>query len=546
MLIEIQCDQFLNKDPVIFKKGLNIVLGQENARNSIGKTTFLLIIDFAFGGKDYVLMNDQDVNKHINFHVIKFAFEFDKKKYYFSRSTGDINVVNECDENYQTIRQISLDTYNTFLNNKYGMSKISDSFREQVSPYFRIYGRDNYDEKFPLKGFRGDKPANGLKRLMQLFEVYGPVEELSNLVNDADDRKKTHKNALKYQYLSGAENKTEFRNNAVKIKILEKKIEQLEQKSDDGVLEMDSVQSERIQDILSQLRILRRQAQQIQNQMDAIDHDAELQKRSIVSDFSDLKEFFPDVDVKRLETIESFHKKLSNVMTKEGNAERKELTDSLDLINKQVEYMEGHLLEVKKTPNVELSVLQRYAELDRELTKLQAANKYFTEKESLESETSDLHARLKELVKSVTRQLQNDINIEMHKLNTVVCGPSSTAPILSIESDKKYVFTVVDDKGTGSQTRGMFLLDLAILSITKLPALIHDSYSIKQVEDPVMINLMKEYDKSPKQVFIALDKGESYSEDGTLPEIIAKNTCLRLAEGSELFGWAWNKRQSLK
>ena len=58
MLFEISCDKFLEngqvRPAVKFHKGLNVVLGTELRANSIGKSTFLLIIDFVFGGNDYV------------------------------------------------------------------------------------------------------------------------------------------------------------------------------------------------------------------------------------------------------------------------------------------------------------------------------------------------------------------------------------------------------------------------------------------------------------------------------------------------------------
>ena len=56
MLIEICCDKFMDggevRPPIKFEKGLNTILGASRASNSIGKSTFLMVIDFVFGGKD--------------------------------------------------------------------------------------------------------------------------------------------------------------------------------------------------------------------------------------------------------------------------------------------------------------------------------------------------------------------------------------------------------------------------------------------------------------------------------------------------------------
>ena len=54
MLREIFCDQFISqgeiRKPIVFHKGLNSILGSNTGSNSIGKSTFLMIIDFVFGG----------------------------------------------------------------------------------------------------------------------------------------------------------------------------------------------------------------------------------------------------------------------------------------------------------------------------------------------------------------------------------------------------------------------------------------------------------------------------------------------------------------
>ena len=44
MLREIYCDKFYQKQ-IVFNPGLSVVLGTNTGDNSIGKSTFLLIVD---------------------------------------------------------------------------------------------------------------------------------------------------------------------------------------------------------------------------------------------------------------------------------------------------------------------------------------------------------------------------------------------------------------------------------------------------------------------------------------------------------------------
>ena len=52
MLKSISCNKFIShgvvREPIIFHSGLNTVLGSPDAKNSIGKSTLLMIIDFVF------------------------------------------------------------------------------------------------------------------------------------------------------------------------------------------------------------------------------------------------------------------------------------------------------------------------------------------------------------------------------------------------------------------------------------------------------------------------------------------------------------------
>ena len=82
MLCEIYCEKF-HQNRITFHEGLNTILGDKNGSNSIGKSTFLMIIDFVFGGKDY-LNKSIDVQNNIKKHEICFTFLFSDK--YFSCS----------------------------------------------------------------------------------------------------------------------------------------------------------------------------------------------------------------------------------------------------------------------------------------------------------------------------------------------------------------------------------------------------------------------------------------------------------------------------
>ena len=74
MLKEIYCPLFKEgktlRSPILFHKGLNIILGSEQGKaGSIGKSTMLLIIDFVFGGNAYM---KSDAVQQLGEHTVYF------------------------------------------------------------------------------------------------------------------------------------------------------------------------------------------------------------------------------------------------------------------------------------------------------------------------------------------------------------------------------------------------------------------------------------------------------------------------------------------
>ena len=196
MLNEIICDEFKEKK-ITFHKGLNVVLGDELGSNSIGKSTFLMIIDYVYGGKDYV-MKSTDIQKNVGTHIIKFSFVFNGENYYFSRNTDDTEYINVCNDKYEIVKKITIDQYTATLKRLYGFAEKDISFRDVVGRYIRVYGKENLNEKHPLDVVRNEKAVQAVNALLKLFEMYEAIRELEELAKRKNDELKTFKNAQKY------------------------------------------------------------------------------------------------------------------------------------------------------------------------------------------------------------------------------------------------------------------------------------------------------------------------------------------------------------
>ena len=95
-----------------------------------------------------------------------------------------------------------------------------------------------------------------------------------------------------------------------------------------------------------------------------------------------------------------------------------------------------------------------------------------------------------------------------------------------------------NDSGTGTSCRGLILFDLAVLKLTNLPILIHDSVIHKQIEDYAFDKLLDLYEESGKQIFIAMDKQNSFGEE--VEKKLEDAAVLHLSKGgNELYGAPW-------
>jgi hypothetical protein len=137
-------------------------------------------------------------------------------------------------------------------------------------------------------------------------------------------------------------------------------------------------------------------------------------------------------------------------------------------------------------------------------------------------------------------EIQAQINIKMELFNDYIYNGQNKAPIISF-GDSNYSFTTPDDTGTGTSYKSMIVYDLAILSLTGLPILVHDSYLLKQIQDTAIEKILELYMQSKKQIFISIDKINSLTDRSIT--IIEENKVLTLyPNGGELFGRCWNKK----
>ena len=291
MLKRITCEKFKTQ-PEDFRPGLNVILGSSDGSNAIGKSTFLLILDFVFGGDNYP-KSAKDVITHLDHHTINFIFEFDGFSYFFSRSTSRPSVVNRCDSQFHVIEEMSVPNYRKWLFHEYRILLRGITFDEIVERFFRIYGHGSHNEHKPLQSER-ESMATAVEYLMKLLDKFEAIQNLKTAEESYGIK------PSKQAERSISDITADIGENKDKIESLEKRRERLCRQNEEAnlrALGIDPQQAERLAEIKSELGKLSRRKSRLISQLNAVRNNMPGNDGVLKKDFSALLRFFPDAKI---------------------------------------------------------------------------------------------------------------------------------------------------------------------------------------------------------------------------------------------------------
>ena len=548
LLKQISCDEFQidghPRGPINFKKGLNVVLGGKSGTNSIGKSTFLMILDFVFGGTDYIT-KDSDVQKNVGQHSVKFIFEFKGKNYYFSRSTKDFKNINVCDKNFKPLKGkcMTLDKYLDFLLKQYNLDKLGLTFRNAVGRFIRVYNRQTVDEKRPLQNVAQEPGKKQVYSLLKLFDKYSSIEERENANEEAKRAYKVFTNASKY--IPIVSSKKQYKENLKRINDLDQQLKNLEIQNDNGVLTLDDIQLSKLRKIQNDLSQLQELKNTYINRLSIINSNEESGVKRYKNDYHELIRFFPDVNIQKIEEIDSFHHQVTKFLELEFQKEKDNLERNIEYIDQQSSRLIKEVRDIKKqqAPNVQTALLNEYADIKMELNKLEDENKNFDEKNRLNQNKKDQKEALDATVNNELIEVQDSLNTKMQELNEKVCKSKLFQPPHIELKPNGYSFETINDQGTGTSYKGLILFDQACLELTNLPFFIHDSLLFSNIELDRKNRIIEMYERETKQIFISIDTIDLLSKQ--VQQIIKNDTILKLERGGkELFGRSWNEQEN--
>ena len=537
MLREIRCNKF-HQRAIQFHNGLNVVLGAEDALNSIGKSTALLAIDFALGGNSYV---SDDLKENVGDHIVEFSFQFGNDIYYFSRSTDNIEIVHKCDSSYRPVEIWKKEQYAQWLKEKYGCGNTSISFREIVSLYSRIYGKGNATENKPLNIVSEEAKSKAIRRLLGVFEVLDDLEALEQAKDEAETKVKVMSDAASEEVIVVHKSKKSKQEIEERLQLIGQEIMGIQSQISSGRCSLTEEQLQVVSEMYEQREQFNGHLMRREARLRRLNRSADDLRKEYEVNIEELREFFPAVNMQQLVNVNNFHHQLSDILAAEVKTQIRDTECAIRTLKEQIADIDKKISAVLEATDENATqmalkrLMDRAAEQERLKIEYQYAQDFEKWKSKKKQTKETFEARQEELLRSVESRLNRTMEAYSRNIN-----PRKNPPQLELTSNN-YTFECENDKGTGTRYAGVIILDLSVLQLTMLPILIHDNVLFKNIEDSTISKLVSFYQGFPdKQIFISMDKVSHYDRETS--RVLQNAAVLQLGRGeSALFGSQWNE-----
>jgi len=508
MLKEISCDKFSN-NPIIFNESFNVILGDSVATNSIGKSSFLMVIDFAMGGDSFTKYNT-DVPEELGHHYYYFKFLFQGKIHIFRRGTHRPEIVNRCNDKFEDIDTIDIDDYRAFLKTAYGLEDLDLSFRGIVSLFSRIWGKENLEPKRPLDGHKQQSANDTLISILKLYGLYSTLQNLAaDLVKKKSD-KSALSSALKRSFIPKI-NKSKYKSNLSLISHINSEFEDIKRELATYATSMIKIASRQIADLKEAKDTLFRSKLLVDSRLARIKSSLSQNHPIKGKSFDLLKNFFPNVLEEKILQVEEFHSEIAVILRRELKSSEKELLAERDSVNSEIAKIDASLALILVDVENPGLIVDRVYDLSNTRKSAELENQYHDQEVELALQVKEIQQQLTIDRKKLLTQIEVKLNTELQKLSLRIYGAEKKSPYLTF-TDSNYDFQIFEDTGTGKAYSNLILFDLAIFHTSRVPFLIHDSLLFKNIENQAVAKIVELYAASPKQTFIAIDEVQKYGE----------------------------------
>lgn len=546
--------------PVIdLHAGLNIVEGADEAQNSIGKSTLLQIIDFVYAGGDFLKSDAVLLPQAVGHQTICFSLHLCGKDHHFSRTTDRHGFVTRYRDPMwkQAEEELSLYDYQSFLLEQYALQQTGGTWRELVGRFSRVDERDIALLDRPLAAAAGASDTDGAKALLELFGAYDEIEHLQYRYDQVNKEVSTLNAMAKGKYSNYIKLTTKKERDTAHRELLEARIEAKQLRTHADLDLFQTEQKARQEQALKRARMrpLVQELDAINSRLAIVEATLSGKTRITTRDLEEFYEFFPDANRESLETIEYYHHQLTGILEEQLREQQRHYLAQATKLKLVIDNFKAQILALGESVSLDDETYDQSARVQARIDRLDEQIRTFDHNEELKAERKKLKQDIAEVIPRLLGELTGTINAQMKTINDALYpNKHRKSPLFSFKAATKgvsYSFDHNGDRGSGAKAKNLIVFDLAVLTTTPLPFIIHDSAIIKPVAFAPVRELLNVYAHTsaltsgahePKQVFFSFDATKAY---GTGAEhTVAENQIIHLGEDAEaLYGFTWNTEE---
>lgn len=515
-------------------------MGDDDAKNSIGKSTALMVIDFAQGGNSF-LKDEAGAIKALGHHHYNFSFVFAGQPYFFSRSTDASDVVYVCDNDYSRLSELPVEDYRRTLKELYGLASLESSFRSIVSPFTRIWRKGGLEPDQPFISAPKEPSGIAINRLIDLFDRSAAIATEKKVIDGQKERKKLIAGSMNAKIIPNI-NKSQYVANTKTITENTVQIEQLKQGFSGALNAYEALFDKSLRCMQQRKNELTNLRSELQSKVKRLQREISGITPRLAANIALVAEYFPTVDVERLEQVEAFHQKIGSIVKKELKDELAAAQLEESAVTSEIMSLEQQIQTALKSKGMPDDLFKRIFDLKEITDKAAEENKYFEQKAQLEKAIKISGHRLDEIYAKIFLEIEAKINLKLKAFNKVVYGPARNSSELRIKSSNSYSFTSPEDTGTGKSYAGLVGFDMVMLSLTRLPFVIHDSVVYKNIEVAAIKRILRILAVIKlKQIFLSFDEAKKFGLQ--TEQLIKKFTVLKLSHNDLLYNKDWRDKK---
>lgn len=181
---------------------------------------------------------------------------------------------------------------------------------------------------------------------------------------------------------------------------LEEQLRLLELEVDNSLSDVDSIISENVIRIKSELTAVKRLKNSVLIKLAPLDENLNYKFSISSKDILELQKYFPNINMKKIEDVEHFHNKINKIFTKEIKEEIKYLENLLIEYDEIISEYEKQIVDLIGNKNLSKGILLKHSQLLNTINKMKKENEIYEQLDFAEKNKKDSKAKL-EIVKKI-------------------------------------------------------------------------------------------------------------------------------------------------